>query len=134
MLTCGPLGCLLFSFHDSSSSVNGNGYTAFDVFQRLHAHIKDLILEHGDADAWAATSSQLAKVAAESWSKDAKQSEAADDDATQKPSPHTNDDGAPGTSGTAAPASQASTRSEVGAKCTHDPPLVYAYVVLALWQ
>ena len=57
------------SFASSSSGVNGNGCTAYDAFQRLRQCFAVDIEAAGEdeSQAWAGTSAQVAKVAAESW-------------------------------------------------------------------
>ena len=58
-------------FDTASSGVNGNGCTAYDCFQRIRQHFTDQLTKLAAVDdAWAATSSHLAKVAAESWLQD----------------------------------------------------------------
>lgn len=58
-------------FDTASSGVNGNGCTAHDCFQRIRQHFTDQLTKLAAVDdAWAATSSHLAKVAAESWLQD----------------------------------------------------------------
>ena len=58
-------------FDTASSGVNGNGCTAYDCFQRIRQHFTDQLTKLAAVDdAWVATSSHLAKVAAESWLQD----------------------------------------------------------------